>query len=181
MPSINKHFLQLLKDDFNNYKYFVESGTYGGETILNMEPYFDKLFTIEISESIYKDTSSKYKGNKIDFILGDSAKVFNFLLPLLNDKCIFFLDGHYSSGNTGKGDKDCPLNEEVQLINDKFKNDAIIIIDDVRLFGIKGNEDWSYINKDNILSILKGRIKDVYYLDSECALNDRLIIHINKK
>ena len=55
----------------------------------------------------------------------------------------------------------------------------VIIIDDFRLFGLRKNEDWSNINKDNLLSILKSRIEKVYHLDSKCASNDRLIIHIN--
>ena len=66
-------------------------------------------------------------------------------------------------------------------------NEAIIIIDDFRLFGVdKSNnkygcqEDWSQISKDNLLSILQSRIHKVYHLDSECE-KDRLIIHINAK
>lgn len=91
----------------------------------------------------------------------------------------FFLDGHWSSGDTGRSSKDCPLDEEITHINHLFKHDAIIIIDDFRLFGYKLDEDWSLINKDNLLNILKLRINKVYHLDSECAKDDRLIIHIN--
>lgn len=181
MPSLDKFFLENLRANYNEYKCFIESGTYTGDTIFNIETLFDKLYTIEISETLYKNTSNLYKGNKINFILGDSVNVFNYLLPLLNEKCIFFLDGHYSSGITGRGEKDCPLNEEIKLINDKFNNEAILIIDDYRLFGTKTNEDWSDINKDNILFLLKDRVKEVYHLDSQCALNDRLVIHICKK
>jgi hypothetical protein len=181
MPSLDKNFLYKLREDYKEYKCFIETGTYTGNTIFNMEQLFDKLYTIEISEHLYKNTSSLYRGNKINFILGDSVKVFNYLLPLLNEKCIFFLDGHYSGGVTGKSEKDCPLNEEIQSINTNFNNEAIIIIDDYRLFGTKGNEDWLNINKDDILFILKDRIKEVYHLDSELSLNDRLIIHICKK
>ena len=97
-----------------------------------------------------------------------------------------FLDGHWSGGDTGKSDKDCPLDEEITHINNLFQNEAIIIIDDFRLFGLdkssgKLGEDWSKINKENLLNILKSRIDKVYHLDSECAKDDRLIIHINKK
>ena len=64
-----------------------------------------------------------------------------------------------------------------------FENEAIIIIDDVRLFGKSPktglNEDWSEISNEKILDILKPRISKVYYLDSSCAKDDRLIIHIN--
>jgi len=42
-------------------------------------------------------------------------------------------------------------------------------------------EDWSDINKEKILDILKSRIEKVYHLDSDLAKDDRLIIHIQKK
>ncbi len=94
-----------------------------------------------------------------------------------------FLDGHWSGGNTGRGDKDCPLYEEIENINNLFKYEAIIIIDDVRLFGInatnKGGENWGDINKETIINILSSRISKFYYLDSQCDKDDRLVIHIN--
>jgi hypothetical protein len=181
MPSIDYEFLSQLTDDYRNYKFFVETGTHHGETIFKMEPYFDKLVTIECSEYYYKNTKDRYNGNKISFILGDSSIVFDSLLPTINDKCIFFLDGHYSSGNTGRGSKDCPLVEEITHIANFFKHDAIIIIDDYRLFGLLGSEDWSEISKDKILDVLGSRVSKVYHLDSTCAKDDILIIHILKK
>jgi hypothetical protein len=112
--------------------------------------------------------------------------IFEILLPTIDNKCIFFLDGHWSSGDTGRGEKDCPLNEEITHINNLFEHEAIIIIDDFRLFGLdsssgKLNEDWSDINKDKLLHILNSRITQVYHLDSVCAKDDRLIIHIKSK
>lgn len=181
MPSLNIDFLNQLNDDYTKYPYFIETGTLNGDTIFTMEPFFQKLCTIEYSDKYYNNTKNKYNGNKIEFIHGDSSIIFEQLLPKITDKCIFFLDGHWSSGDTGKSTNDCPLNEEILHINNLFMNEAIIIIDDFRLFGINGNEDWSNINKDNLLNILKSRINKVYHLDSICAKNDRLIIHINAK
>jgi hypothetical protein len=186
MPSLEKDFLYLLKDDFKKYPCFIETGTYQGNTVISFEPYFNNLYTIEISEYLYNTAKCKYNGNKIKFILGDSSIVLKELLPKIREKCIFFLDGHYSSENTGRGQKDCPLNEEIENINEFLVNEAIIIIDDFRLFGLdirsgKLSEDWSYISKDNILNILKDRIKDVYTLDSSIQKDDRLIIHIYGK
>jgi hypothetical protein len=186
MPSLNNFFLNLLQDDYTKYNCFIETGTLNGGTIFSLEPYFNKLYTIEFSEKYYNNTKNTYSGNKINFILGDSAIVFESLLPNISDKCIFFLDGHWSGGDTGHSNKDCPLDEEITHINNLFTNDAIIIIDDFRLFGLdkssgKLNEDWSKINKENLLNILQDRINKVYYLDSECAKDDRLIIHINAK
>jgi hypothetical protein len=185
MPSLDLDFLNQLHDDYTTYSCFIETGTYTGNTILSLEPYFNKLYTIEFSEFYYQNTKNKYDGDKISFMLGDSSVVFKSLLPTITDKCIFFLDGHWSSGNTGKSEKDCPLNEEITQINDLFKQEAIIVIDDFRLFGLSKktglNEDWSDINKDTLLHILESRTNKVYHLDSECAKNDRLIIHIHAK
>jgi hypothetical protein len=186
MPSLDYFFLKLLQDDYKKYNCFIETGTYLGSTIFSLEPYFNKLYTIEFSEKYYINTKNKYNGNKIDFILGDSSIVFETLLPNITDKCIFFLDGHWSGYDTGRSNKDCPLNEEITHINNLFTNDAIIVIDDFRLFGLnklsgKLDEDWSEINKEKLLNILQGRVNKVYHLDSECAKDDRLIIHINAK
>lgn len=182
MPSIDKKFLLQLKEDYTKYKCFVETGTLYGGTIFSMEPLFDKLYTIEYSEQYYNNTKKLYTGNKIDFILGDSSKVFVGLLPTISEKCIFFLDGHWSSGDTGKSDKDCPLIEEIEQINSLFLNEAIIIIDDYRLFGQSPKtgaaEDWGSITKDSVLYGIQSRITNVYHLDSDISKDDRLIIHI---
>lgn len=182
MPSINLSFLKRLRDDYSKYTCFVESGTFWGGTIFSVEPFFNKLYTIEFSEKFYENTRRMYNGTKINFILGDSSIVFEKLLPNIDDKTIFFLDGHWSSGDTGKSAKDCPLVEEITHITNLFKNEAIIIIDDYRLFGksVKTghSEDWSDINKENLLQILGNRVTNVYHLDSEHSPDDRLIIHI---
>jgi hypothetical protein len=186
MPSLNKSFLDLLQDDYTKYNCFIETGTLNGDTIFSLEPYFNKLYTVEFSEKYYNSTKNKYTDSKINFILGDSSIVFENLLPNITERCIFFLDGHWSGGDTGRSNKDCPLDEEITHINNLFTNDAIIIIDDFRLFELDKSsgklvEDWSKINKQKLLNILQGRINKVYHLDSVCAKDDRLIIHINAK
>lgn len=185
MPSIDYKFLVSLKDDFQKYKTFIETGTCVGETILEMEKYFDNLYTIEIKDLFYNIAKNKYNGNKINFLFGDSSYVLNDIIKKIDNDTIFFLDGHWSSQDTGRGIKDCPLLEEIKCINDNFKNNGIIIIDDHRLFG-KGPtyknclENWEDITDENIKNILINRITDLYFLPSIHDLNDRMIIHINK-
>jgi hypothetical protein len=184
MPSLDENFLKQLHSDYKKYPLFVETGTYKGITINKMEKYFRELHTIEIKEELYTNEKTRYKGNKINFHLGDSSTILEKLVPTLNENTVFFLDGHWSAGITGRGQKDCPLIEEVTIINKYFKKEAIIIIDDYRQFNKKfmttrmGVCDWSYITKNNILNILKERIISVYHLPSEMHPQDRLIIKI---
>ena len=75
MPSINLAFLKMLETDYKNYPNFIETGTFIGETILYMEQYFSNLYTIEIKKEFYEDVKIIYKGDKINFYLGDSGDV----------------------------------------------------------------------------------------------------------
>ena len=191
MPSINLEFLQKLQTDYKNYQNFIETGTYCGGTIFNMEQHFSNLYTIEIKKELYENAKKKYKekkkykGDKITFYLGDSGDVLSEILPIINGKSIIFLDGHWCSCRSGRGIKDCPLYEELTSIISNHTDEAIIIIDDVRLFGKgpnKGNcaENWEEINTENILKIVKDRMTKYYFLPSTLYKEDRLVIHISK-
>ena len=78
-----------MQDDLKTYLYFIKTGTYYGGTLFALEPYFDKLYTIEFSEKYYNNTKQQYNGNKINFISGDSSVVFESLLPTIAEKQTF--------------------------------------------------------------------------------------------
>jgi hypothetical protein len=186
MPAINVQFLKTLQTNYKHYLNFIETGTYMGETILHMEPYFSKLYTIEIKKEFYEKVKQQYTRNKIHFYLGDSSQVLSDILPVIKGKSIIFLDGHWSAGNTGKGKNDCPLYEELQHIMDNHQEEAIIIVDDVRLFGQgpnQGNQicNWENINVDHVMARVQTRMTQYYFLPSSLHQEDRLIIHIRDK
>ena len=130
MGSINIDFIKQLRDDYNNYQVFIETGTLNGDSTFSLEPYFNELHTIELSEYYYYNTKARYNGNKINFYLGDSTDVLKEILPNINDDTIFFLDGHYSSGDTAQGNKDFPLIEEIENINNLFNYIRLLAINE---------------------------------------------------
>jgi hypothetical protein len=71
------------------------------------------------------------------------------VLPLiikdLNEPAIFWLDGHYSSGITAKGDKICPIFEELDSIFNNKPLNHVLLIDDARLF--VDEDDYPTIEK----------------------------------
>jgi hypothetical protein len=161
-----------------NFNTFLETGTFHGLTIFNMESFFTKLHTIELKKEFYENTRNKYKGNKISFYHGDSSKLVAEIVKNITNPTIFWLDGHYSSGNTAKGSKDVPLIEEIKGIYNNFKCSGILIIDDFRLFGSNQNEDWSNITLGNVLDTIGDRMINYYHLPSSLHPMDRLIINI---
>ena len=186
MPCLETNFLEKLKVDYKTFPNFIETGTFLGQTIFPFEPLFDKLYTIEIKEDLFTQTKQRYAGNKINFYHGDSSDVLKEILPSINDRSIIYLDAHWSCGITGRGVKDVPLYEELTSIIDLHKNETIIIVDDVRLFGKGPNIDpnrlvnWEDINIQRILNMCESRITDKYLLPSELSKNDRLVIHLSQ-
>ena len=187
MPSLEKDDLKNIDADnlFENFPTFVETGTYLCETIKKMEPLFKTLHTIEIKQEFYLKAIVNYKSDKINFHFGDSSKKLKSVCELLKTDTLFFLDGHWSAGNTGRGEKDCPLYEELENIVKYCQYNCIIIVDDVRLFGKgpnNGNEvcNWENISVKNILNIVNNRLTKHYFIDSKLDRKDRLILHLNK-
>jgi len=162
MNSLTIEYLILLLNDYKNYTCFIETNTNEGITVLNLEPFFDKIYTIECNEKYYNIAKNKYNGNKINYILGNSSIVFKKLLPTINENSIFYLNAHLR------------IEDEIIDINNLFKNEAVLIIDNLILLGTE-----AHINKDKLLKILEKRIRTFYHFDGNCGKDDRLIIHIN--
>ena len=195
MPSITIEWLQNNLGNGNvnkDYPVFVETGTYMGGTVLPLEAHFEQLHTIEIKEEFLAGVCRTYhahrgqRNQKINFYLGDSSKILAELCPRIRGNTIFFLDGHWSAGDTGKGDKDCPLYEELGCIMSKHEHSSIVIVDDCRLFGMGpnvGNEicNWEDINVDKLLELVGPRLEKSHFAPSELHPKDRLILHLRKK
>tara|TARA_R110000824_G_scaffold27426_10_gene93211 strand:- start:8552 stop:9187 length:636 start_codon:yes stop_codon:yes gene_type:complete len=180
---------------------FIETGTYQpvkipktGElripTIFHMSPHFEQLYTIEIVEDIHNNSvnfvnslENPYSdaSNKINFILGSSQEKLKEVCKIVDKPAMFYLDGHYSAdwngvktGRSGK-EKDVPLYEELQIIHDHFQNQAIIVCDDLRLFG--GNYDhgdWSKISVKKAKQIVEDRL--IASEEDSCAKDTLVLI-----
>ena len=181
MPSIDLQYLKHLKAEVESYPNFIETGTYLGGTIFSLEPHFENLYTIELDQKLFQNTKSRYRGDKITFVQGDSSNKLPEILPNVKGRSIIFLDGHWSCGVTARGDKDCPLYEELDAVINLHQEDCVVIIDDARYFNLsKDGVDWTDITEERILDITKSRRTHYHYLPSECDPKDRLILYLDK-
>lgn len=171
-----KEIFNTFNQDSSQFLTLIETGTHLGETCVNVSKEFKKIYTMEISEKYFQLSKMNFqkRGIKnVDVFLGDSSRVLPQLLSNLEENLFFWLDGHWSMGDTGRGAKDSPLLEEVQSIVEycrEKKLKSILAIDDVRIFGRQGWEDISFESVKGIAgkSIIKDYVKD----DIFCLLVD---------
>jgi hypothetical protein len=133
------HFIKqnVIKEYRIKYGYgtLIETGTYLGDMVEAQKKIFDKVISIELGYELFKKAEKRFKNDKnVKIIHGDSGKILSEVMCSIDEPVIFWLDGHYSSGITARGDKDCPIFEELDSIFNDAEHKHIILIDDARLF-----------------------------------------------
>jgi len=132
----------------------VETGTYYGDMVEAMKNNFEHLFSIELSQNLYKEAKWRFKKNAhIELIQGNSGIKIKDVLNKINQPTLFWLDGHYSSGVTARGDKDTPIYEELDHILSSPDSGHVIIIDDARCFGA----DAGYPSIEELSAFVKSK------------------------
>lgn len=150
--------MTISKDVLKKYvKYadvFIETGTHIGNTTKNASDIgFEKVYTIELSEHFYKEALKRFAHNeKIVCIFGDSTEKLKEILNDLDVPAVFWLDGHWSMGNTAKGEKAVPVFEELEAIKNHHIKNHVILIDDLRLMGDVNEpiKEWSSISLQDV-------------------------------
>lgn len=140
----------------SGYKILVETGTYMGDMVEAQKRNFRHIYSIELGRELYQKAIKRFRRDKnITIVQGDSGKMLADIMIDINEPAIFWLDGHYSAGVTARGDKDCPVFEELDAIMQKSRFNHILLIDDARCFTGEGDypsidELTTYIRqKDN--------------------------------
>ena len=140
-----------------NISILVETGSFLGDMVEAQKRRFNQIFSIELGVDLYRNTFKRFKRNgHIKILLGDSGKVLPNILSEINEPAIFWLDGHYSAGITAKGDKECPIYEELNAIFNSEKFNHILLIDDARCF----NGEGDYPTIEDLSSFIKSRDKN---------------------
>lgn len=135
-PSTIKN--SVLKRNGSEGATWIETGTYLGETTLYLAKDAKRVITIEPSKELFESAKERFKNyENIQIFNGLSEDLLDGILSAVDGGNIcFWLDGHFSFGNTFKGPKDTPILEELETIKkylSKF-DELTVFIDDVRSF-----------------------------------------------
>ena len=139
-------------------KILVETGTYYGTMVEAMKKNFDRIYSIELSDELYEKAKNRFNAEKhIEIIHGDSGVEIKNVVDKINQPALFWLDGHYSAGETARGDKDTPICEELEHILAAPDKGNVIIIDDARCFG----NDPHYPSIEELSDFIRSKRPDV--------------------
>ncbi len=168
---------------------FIETGSLFAHTSIHASFWFDRVTTIEISETLFdfiKDIP-KVKPN-VSVINGDSATCLPKVINKIKGPCVFFLDAHWSgddatsylrfkgyphsTSHKGSGDKpnpseQKPLERELELIYAGCHYPAMIILDDWDLIG-KTNEvfegfNWTHLDQEALREFFSKHHRTVFH------------------
>jgi len=125
----------LIKYGIQNAQW-VETGTYIGTTTKFLADRFEYVHSIEPGIDSFKKAVERFMGRNVKLYNDVSENVLPKLLPQLSGEINFWLDGHFSFGDTFKGEIDCPVEEELNAISKNLSlfSKVTILIDDVRCF-----------------------------------------------
>lgn len=148
----------------------VETGTYKGEMVDALYGCFKEIYSIELSEMYSKRAQTYFQWRKkVKVIQGDSGIIIGELIHEIRQPALFWLDGHYSAGDTAKGEKSTPVLKELKHILSTEDLRHVILVDDARAFGkaedypsLEELKDFVFsfrknvdiLNKDDIIRIL---------------------------
>lgn len=114
----------------------VETGTYRGDMVHAMLGHFDRIISIELGADLHAAAVARFRHRaEVELIQGDSGSKIAAVVAGLSAPALFWLDGHYSAGDTARGEHDTPIYQELSTVLAPGGPDHVVIVDDARCFG----------------------------------------------
>ncbi len=116
-------------------KVFVETGTYQGDSVAAVRPFFKVLHTVELDADLYEGAAERFRNaDGVHVHHGDSARILRKLKPELERRAVlYWLDAHWCGPEIEGKPRGSPLVKELKAIGRLSKSD-VVLIDDARLF-----------------------------------------------
>ena len=119
---------------------WIETGTYKGDTTDFLAKRARLVISIEPSTKLADSAISRFRGRgNVRILNQESEQIFDSLLNDIEGDVSFWLDGHFSAGETFRGVQDTPIRQELDAIESHlsiWKEKVAIFIDDFRYFRV---------------------------------------------
>jgi len=140
---------------------WIETGTHLGNTTEYLSKIAKCVYTIEPSEMFFNSARETLSSKKnIKLIHGTSEEYLEKVISKIKNKNIsFWLDGHYSGGDTFEGEDHSPVLHELEIIEKYLYNfkKVNILIDDFRIFNnhYPKSSKINYPNQSELINWVK--------------------------
>ena len=147
----------------------IETGTYQGAMVESCKSEFKRIYSVELSRSLFESALKQFASDKnVSLLQGDSAEILPKLLKSIDEPCLFWLDAHYSGGNTALGQTMTPIFDELERIFEHRVKNHIILVDDacdfigaegyptvaeLKTFVLTRRPGWSFEVRDDIIRL----------------------------
>jgi hypothetical protein len=138
-PPVVKH--AILKDYASRFglRTLVETGTFAGDTIDAVLRSFDRIVSIELSDTWHARAKARFSREPhVTLLHGDSGTRLSEVLATLDRPALFWLDAHYSGPITARAAIDTPIVQELESIVKHPVRGHVVLIDDLRDFTGQG-------------------------------------------
>lgn len=115
---------------------FIETGTLYGETSAFVADTGKKVITIELADNFFKMAKKRFaKCPNVLPLHGDSGVVLPKVVKDLDQPALFWLDGHFSGGETALGVEGTPIAQEIAAVaKHGLASKHVIVVDDALNF-----------------------------------------------
>ena len=144
---------------------FIETGTYYGDMVEAMTPFVERVVSIELSRELFEASRRRFHGDpKVRLLHGDSGQQLGDVVRCLDQPALFWLDGHFSAGETARGGRETPIFDELaHILPSSLPH--VIAIDDARCFG----SARGYPTLDELQHFVRARRRDLAItVDRDC-------------
>lgn len=142
LPPPHAYKIAVVRDYARRYglRTLVETGTFMGDMLEAQKTDFDRLISIELSPELHAKARQRFAADpKVEIIQGDSGLLIDGIVAGLQGPALFWLDGHYSGGETALGSLQTPIVQELNAVLSAAPR-HVLLIDDARCFN--GTQDY---------------------------------------
>jgi hypothetical protein len=110
-----------------------------GDTVAALAPEVDHVVSIELGRDLHLRARERFaRRQNVTLVQGDSADLLPHVAAAAPDRTLFWLDAHYSHGDTARSDEDTPILRELNTVLARGDRGDVILIDDARMMGEPG-------------------------------------------
>jgi hypothetical protein len=132
-PIVKQRILRAYLRDYG-LDTLVETGTFTGDMVGALVGSARRIISIELDTQLHQAARRRFAGeSSVELLLGDSAELLPGVIKNVQDRALFWLDGHYTGGVSGPP-LDSPIVLELEALLAQPPRGHVVLIDDARLF-----------------------------------------------